>query len=195
MQPTVPTLAEPDKRRWTRSEFYRMAELGWFDGQRVELIDGDVMVQSPQKFGHYATVDRVAEVLRALFGAGFWVRIQGPMAFGAFSEPEPDVSVAAGRREDYSDHPTTAVLLVEVSDTTLAYDQNRKASLYATVGVREYWIVNLVDRQVEVYRNPRPDNTQDFGHGYADRQVLVAPAALAPLALPGATVQVADLLP
>src|SRR5215475_6583344 len=99
MQPTV-TTAEPDKRRWTRQEYAQMGDLGWFAGQRVELIDGDIMVLSPQKFGHYAAVDRVAEVLRGAFGAGFWVRTQAPMGFGAFSEPEPDVSVVTGRRED-----------------------------------------------------------------------------------------------
>jgi Uma2 family endonuclease len=196
MQPHPPvTPAEPDKRRWSRDEYYRMAELGWFDGQRVELIDGDVMVQSPQKFGHYAAVDRVAEALRDVFGPGFWVRQQAPMGFGAFSEPEPDVSVVAGRREDYTDHPTTAALVVEVSDTTLPYDRNRKASLYAAAGVADYWIVNLVDLRVEVYRQPGPDGSQPYGAGYADRQVLLPPAAAAPLAVPGGSVAVARLLP
>jgi Uma2 family endonuclease len=194
VQPVTPT-AEPGKRRWTRDEYYRMADLGWFDGQRVELIDGEIMVQSPQKFGHYAAVDRTAEVLRAAFGAGYWVRTQAPMGFGAFSEPEPDVSVVAGRREDFTDHPTTAALLVEVSDTTLAYDRQRKASLYACVGIPEYWIVNLVNRQLEVHRDSAPDNAQDFGHGYATRQVLTAPATLAPLALPAVAIPVADLIP
>ncbi len=116
------------------------------------------------------------------------------MNFGAFSEPEPDVSVVAGRREDFTDHPSTAVFLVEVSDTSLSYDRHRKASLYACVGIQDYWIVNLVDRQLEVCRSPRPDNAQDFGHGYADRQVVLAPAALAPLALSTVPVAVADLL-
>ena len=80
MQPQTIT-SEPDKRRWTRQEYAQMADLGWFAGQRVELIDGDIMVLSPQKFPHYATVDRVAEVLRGAFGAGFWVRLQAPMGF------------------------------------------------------------------------------------------------------------------
>jgi Uma2 family endonuclease len=184
MQP-IPTTAEPDKRRWTRQEYAQMADLGWFTGQRVELIDGDIMVLSPQKFGHYAAVDRVAEVLRDVFGPGYWVRSQAPMGFGAFSEPEPDVSVVAGRREDYADHPASAALLVEVSDTTLGYDRNRKASLYATVGVADYWIVNLVDGQLEVYRQPVADNAQTYGHGYAARQVLHRGDAVTPLALPG----------
>lgn len=193
MQPAT-VLSDPGKRRWTRAEYAQMADLGWFAGQRVELIDGDIMVLSPRKFGHYAAVDRVAEALRQAFGPGFWVRLQAPMGFGAFSEPEPDVSVVPGRREDYSDHPTMAVLLVEISDTTLAFDRNRKASLYATVGIADYWIVNLADGQLEVLRSPQPDNAQAYGHGYGQRQVFVPGDAIAPLALPGSPIAVAALL-
>jgi Uma2 family endonuclease len=194
MQPTAPSVAEPDKRRWTRQEYAQMADLGWFAGQRVELIDGDILIQSPQKFGHCATVDRVAEVLRAAFGPGYWVRQQAAMGFGAFSEPEPDVSVVAGRREDYADPPGTALLLVEVSDSTLACDRSRKASRYATVGVADYWILNLVDGCLEVLRRPAPDSAQMSGQGYADGQVLQPGDQIAPLALPGRLIAVASLL-
>jgi Uma2 family endonuclease len=191
---TSTQVAEPDKRRWTRGEYAQMADLGWFAGQRVELIDGDIMVLSPQKFEHYATVDRVAEVLRGVFDPGFWVRLQAPMGFGAFSEPEPDISVVPGRREDHTDHPASAALLVEVSDTTLGYDRGRKASLYATVGVADYWIVNLVDGQLEVHRQPTPDAAQPYGYGYASRQVLQPADQVAPLALSNQSIAMASLL-
>src|SRR5262245_4404535 len=84
--------AEPQPLLWTREEYYRMAEAGLFRSRRVELLEGEIVVLSPQKSQHYATADRIAEVLRAAFGPGYWVRIQGPVALGLRSEPEPDVS-------------------------------------------------------------------------------------------------------
>jgi Uma2 family endonuclease len=100
-----------------------------------------------------------------------------------------------GRREDYSDHPTTAVLIVELSESTLAYDRSRKASLYARAGIADYWIVNLVNNQLEVRRDPRPDPSQPYGHGYANVAILVPPAVVNPLAAPQVSLAVADLLP
>jgi len=184
----------PAPRRWTREEYYRLGELGLFHGQRVELIEGEIMVLSPQNWPHTSGVDRAGEALRRALGAGFWLRMQFPLNLGT-SDPEPDVSVVVGRREDYSDHPTTAVLIVEVSDTTLAYDRTRKASLYARAGIADYWIVNLTDNQVEVYRDPRPDASQPYGHGYASVTTLVPPAVVNPLAAPQVSLAVADLLP
>jgi Uma2 family endonuclease len=187
-------IVEPMPRRWTREEYYRMADLGLFHGQRVELLEGEIVVLSPQNWPHASTVDRVGEALRRVLGIGFWVRMQFPLNLGT-SDPEPDVSVVVGQREDYSDHPTTAVLIVEVSDSTLAYDRGRKASLYARAGIADYWIVNLVDNQLEVRRDPRLDATQHYGHGYANVTVLAPPAVVNPFALPQVSLAVADLLP
>ncbi len=192
--PQVLSSSGPVPRRWTREEYYRMGEMGLFHGQRVELIEGEIMVLSPQNWPHSSTVDRVAEALRRDLGAGFWVRTQFPLNLGT-SDPEPDVSVVLGRREDYNDHPTTAVLIVEVSESSLSYDRTRKASLYARAGIADYWIVNLVNKQVEVYRDPRPDSSQFYGHGYASVAVLVPPAVVNPLAAPQVSLAVADLLP
>jgi Uma2 family endonuclease len=190
----APPAADPRPRRWTREEYYRMGDLGWFHGQRVELIEGEIMVLSPQNWPHTSTVARVGEVLQRLLGSNFWVRMQFPLNLST-SEPEPDVSVVAGKLEDYSDHPTTAVLVVEVSDSTLAYDRTRKASLYARAGIADYWIVNLVNNQVEVYRDPRPDPSQPYGHGYASVSTLVPPTTVNLLAAPQVSLAVADLLP
>ncbi|MFO0876003.1 MAG: Uma2 family endonuclease [Gemmataceae bacterium] len=182
------------QRRWSKDEFYRLAELGFFQGQRVELIGGRLMVASPQNPLHAAALDRVGDTLRRVFGTNWRVRCQVPLDLGPFSEPEPDFSVVVPA--DYSlAHPTSAELIVEVSDSTLAYDRAQKGSLYAASGLREYWIVNLVDRMVEVYRDPVPDSTQPFGQRYASRTDLVPPASVAPLALPQASILVADLLP
>ncbi|MGH7171892.1 MAG: Uma2 family endonuclease [Gemmataceae bacterium] len=190
----APPPAEPTPRRWTREEYYQMGDLGLFHGQRVELIEGEIMVLSPQNWPHTSTVDRVGEALRRVLGTGFWVRMQFPLNLST-SDPEPDVSVVAGRFEDYSDHPTTAVLIVEVSESTLAYDRSRKASLYARAGIADYWIVNLVDHQLEVRRDPQPDPSQPYGHSYASVTTLVPPAVVNPLAAPKVSLAVADLLP
>lgn len=189
-------LAEPTTRRWTKAEYYRMADLGFFRDQRAELIEGEIVVLSPQKFSHNATTDRIAEVLRGAYGSASWVRMQSPIDLGPISEPEPDVSVVRGRREDYTDHPRArdTLLIVEVSDTTLAYDCGAKSSLYAKVGIADYWIADLVHRLLEVRRNPVPDPAEPHGWRYADVDVLGPGQAAVPLSLPGARVAVSDLL-
>ena len=182
-------------RRWTKEEYYRLGELGFFQGQRVELIEGRLMVHSPQKSLHAEVVDAVDDVFRRLFGPGYLVRCQLPLDLGQNLEPEPDVAVVVGGRGQYRNaHPTSAVLIVEVSDTTLSYDRQRKGGLYARSGVADYWIVNLVDQQVEVYQNPQPNAAAPHGFHYASRTDLRPPATVIPLALPQAVVAVADLL-
>jgi Uma2 family endonuclease len=189
-------LADPRTRLWTQDEFHRMAELGFFDGQRAELIEGEVVVLSPQKALHFTATDQAAELLRQSFGAGYHVRMQGPLDFGRHSEPEPDVAVVKGARASYRRrHPRTAVLVVEVSDTTLHSDRTRKAGLYARAGVADYWIINLVDRRLEVYRRPAADPEKPYGHGYRNATVLTAGQTVSPLAAPSIKLAVADLFP
>jgi Uma2 family endonuclease len=188
--------ADPESRRWTRDEFHRMADLGFFDGQRAELLEGEIVVFSPQKPAHFVATDQLADLLRRCFARGYHVRMQGPLDLGTHSEPEPDVAVVKGSRASYrTRHPTSAVLVVEVSDTTLHNDRNRKGSLYARAGIADYWIVNLVDRRLEVYRQPQPDATQAYGHGYAASTIFTARQSVRPLAAPRVSVAIADLLP
>jgi len=121
--------------------------------------------------------------------------MQLPLDLGQTMEPEPDVSVVTGVAEDYrSAHPTNAVLLVEVSDTTLSYDRRRKGSLYAQAGIADYWIVNLVRQRVEVYRAPVPATHAVYGHRYSARVDLTPPATITALALPQVNLPVAVLL-
>jgi Uma2 family endonuclease len=189
-------VADPKSRLWTQDELHRMAELGFFEGQRAELIEGEIMVLSPQKASHYTATDQAADLLRQHFGKGFHVRMQGPLDLGPHSEPEPDVAVVQGSRASYKTrHPKTAVLIVEVSDTTLKNDRGRKASLYARAGIADYWIINLVDRQLEVYRQPQPDAAQTYGHGYRDGTILTVGQNVSPLAAPAISLDVGDLLP
>jgi Uma2 family endonuclease len=183
------------QRRWSKAEYYRLGELGFFRGERVELIEGRIMVQSPQNPQHSSHVDHIADVLRNAFGPGSRVRLQMPIDLGQTTEPEPDIVVVAGTSAQFLNaHPASADLIVEVSDTTLSYDRRRKGSLYARAGIPDYWIVNLVHRRVEVYRAPVPDANRPYGHRYSSRTDLTPPATVTPLALPQTVVAVADLL-
>jgi Uma2 family endonuclease len=148
-----------------------MGDIGLFRNRQVERIDGEIVQKPPRKAPRVASVYLTADALRCAFDRGFFVRIRGPLNLGKRSEPEPDVSVVPGGPRDYTDHPTTALMVVEVSDTTLAYDR-RKGGLYARAGIADYWIVNLASRQLEVRRNPFRDPTQRYGHGYRDATVV-----------------------
>lgn len=110
--------------------------------------------------------------------------------------PEPDIAVVPGKRSDYrKQHPKTAALVVEVSDTTLASDRTRKGSLYARANLQDYWIVNLVDRQLEVYRRPQVDGTQAYGYGYGEKLILSLKDTVSPLAKPDLVFEVCELFP
>jgi Uma2 family endonuclease len=189
------SVGTPKTRRWTKAEYHRLRDLGFFDYQRVELIQGRIVQMSAMKNLHVAAVTLVEDALRAAFGAGHWLRIQAPLDLPGASEPEPDLAVVSGGPRDYTDHPKTALLIVEVSDTTLRYDRVRKGPLYARAGIDDYWIVNLVDRQLEVYRDPQRDPKRRRRFAYAQVNVLKAGDLVTPLAAPKASVAVADLLP
>ena len=195
MHLTKPIPAGPTPKTWSRDEYYRLADCGWFQNERTELIAGRIYVVSPQSFLHAAAVDCVAKLLHDRMGETFWVRSQLPLFCSADSEPEPDVSVVRGTRSSYDDHPRTAVLIVEVSNTSLAFDRADKASLYASFGIEDYWIINLVDRVLEVHRDPDDDDQQPFSHTYRNVQTLQPTDKISPLAASDSKISVGDLLP
>jgi hypothetical protein len=170
-----------------------MAELGWFEGQRVELIDGEVVEQYRPKASHAAAIKRVREALADALGARHEIRAQLPLILGPTSEPQPDLVVVAAATKHAADE--VPELIVEVSDTTLVYDRRRKASLYAEASVADYWIVNLADHQLEVYREPVPQKTQPFSFGYAKLRTLSVKSSVSPLSEPQTRIAVSDLLP
>jgi Uma2 family endonuclease len=187
----------PRIRRWTRQEYDQLVEQSFFrSDERLELLDGLLLVKEPQSSIHMTAVRLVEEALRLAFGTGWDVRTQGPIALGPRSEPEPDVSVVLGSPRDYRDaHPSSPVLVVEVALASLGLDRTRKCRAFARAGVPEYWIVNLVERVLEVHREPaRLDDTRRRW-GYRSVQALGLDAAVSPLAAPTALVAVADLLP
>jgi Uma2 family endonuclease len=191
-----PDEAAPQPVRWTLDDYYRMADMGLFEGRRVELIEGEVVAKVTQNNPHAAAVTLTQDALRAVFAAGFWIRVQMPLDFAPHSAPEPDVAVVAGTpRGSGPNNPTTALLVVEVSDTTLAHDRRRKGAVYARAGIADYWIVNLVDRCLEVRRGPVADPAAEGGHRYAETQVFSPADSVSPLAAPQGRIAVADLLP
>jgi Uma2 family endonuclease len=193
---TTEPVAGGQPRLFSRDEYWEMVKLGFFHDQRTELIGGRIYVVPSQNNRHAAAVTLGYTVLANAFGSGFWVRVQMTHDLSPDSMPDPDLSVIAGDpRHPDPDLPTTALIVVEVSDTTLSNDRNRKASLYAAAGIQDYWIVNLRDQQLEVRRDPQPDATQEFGHGYASLTTLRAGDTVSPLALPSATIRIDDLLP
>src|SRR5262245_12061463 len=119
----------PRRRRWTRKEFYRLLDLGFFYDQRVELIGGEIIVMPSQKNFHALGIGLTEDALVAAFGSGFWVRVQASLDLSPSSVPDPDLAVVPGSkrsRKGDKDNPTTALLIVEVSDTTLRLDRRRK---------------------------------------------------------------------
>ena len=151
---------------------------------------------SPQGAAHAVAVRLAASAMQRAFASGHVVSVQLPMALAANSEPEPDVSVTPGSPRDFlGQHPATAVIVVEVSDTTLDYDRGPKAGLYAQAGIPEYWILDLADRVLEVHREPVAMAGQPFGHHYRSINRHTGADALTLLGAPGISIRVADLLP
>lgn len=176
-------------KRWTRREYYQMAEAGMFQpDEHVELIDGEIITMTPQRSQHAAVIGKVEAALRQAFGEGYWVRTQMPLAVSEDSDPEPDVAIVPGSPNDYlNEHPTTALLVVEVSDTTLPLDREKKAWLYAQYQIPEYWILNLKDNQLEVFRNPQSSK-------YQSHFIMQAPQTVEPVHASGFRIPVSALL-
>jgi Uma2 family endonuclease len=175
---------------WTRENYERMAELGFFQDRRVELVDGVVYeFMTPQLSPHATGVQKGLRALRASFPADCDIRSQLPLILGLKSMPESDLAVVVGEPDDYlRSHPSTAVLIVEIADSSQIHDRKRKAKVYAAAEIADYWIVNLRLDAVEVFRDPREGS-------YSSRQIYRRGAAISPVARPEASVAVDDLLP
>ncbi len=189
----------PRRRRWTRAEYYRAAEVGVFrPDEKLELINGEIYEKvSPQSRAHARAVMKGQKALEAAFGPGFFVQPQCPMRVSDDSEPEPDLLVVEGDPEEFEDHPTytDAALVVEVAETTLRFDRGKKAALYAEAGVADYWVVSTAERRLYVLRDPAPMPDSPWGFGYRSVTTYEEAESAAPLRAPGSAVPVTDLLP
>jgi Uma2 family endonuclease len=184
-----------ETRRWRRVEYDRLVDLGMFEGERLELLNGLLVLREPQGSPHAATVSLIGQVVATAFGPGWHPRLQMPLALDDNSEPEPDVAVVAGGPRDYlGAHPVTAALVVEVAGSNLRLD-HVKSGLYARAGIQDYWIANLPDRVLEVHREPHPVAEAAHGWVYRSVELLRPPATVTPLGAPTTLIRVADLLP
>src|SRR5207247_1680216 len=156
-------------RRWTRKEDDRLVELGVLhEDEPIELVDGQMVVREPKHTPHVTATAFVVEALRGAFGAGWWVRALEPVALDDDSEPEPNVTVVRGAPRDYlAEHPSRPALVVEVAQSSLAFDRRRKGGLYARAGIEDYWIVDLVGRALEFDRL----RARLRRHGVQDREL------------------------
>ncbi len=188
--------ADPKPHRWTREEYYKLGEVGILVDKNVELIEGEVIEMSPIYSPHATTVTIVQELMSEIFGKGWVVRIQQPLSLGTDSDPQPDIAVITGKARDFIDgHPTSAALVIEVAVSSLSYDRKQKASIYAKAGIKDYWIVNVQDVQLEVYRRPITDENGEYGFIYAQTLIFKKGDVVKPLAKPKVIIGIADLLP
>jgi Uma2 family endonuclease len=170
-----------------RVEYEKLVELGMFDeDERIELIRGFLVPMSPIGPPHSSTIDRLNKILVFAIGDNGIVRVQNPIAATDDSEPEPDFTVVANG--DYTkEHPERALLLVEVADSSLAFDRGVKLGIYAECYVPEYWIVNVKARRVEVYRGPDGTTYTSLRHYHPGETITL-------VQFPDVTIRVDDIV-
>ena len=179
------------RKRFTTAEFERIAAAGIFgEDERFELLEGEIVAMSPLGPQHSATVTRLTELFYGLGNPSITIRVQDPIRLGDYSVPQPDVAIVNRRGDRYAGghpEPEDVLLLIEVSESSLAYDRDVKLPLYARAGIAEVWLVALLPQVVEVYRAPN-DN------GYGEKRTLRRGDTLAPLHLPGAKLAIEPIL-
>jgi Uma2 family endonuclease len=184
-------MQSPPYHRFTSREYYRMAETGVLKpDSRVELLDGQIIDMSPIGPFHGGAVTRLIRLFVTQSNGRWLVWSQNPVTLDEYSEPQPDLMLVKPAADDYTTGlpaPDDVFLLIEVSDSTLASDREKKLPLYGRAGIREVWIINLPDQTVEVYRDPHYQ-------GYASTQILRPGTQASPLAFPDVAVDVAALL-
>lgn len=190
--PVVPEeagMATAETASTTREEYVRLVEAGVFEGRRVELVDGVVYEKmTPQQSPHASAIRRSLRALLEIFSLDqYAVDVQLPLDLSSRDMPEPDLAVVPRDETGYyASHPTGAVLVVEVADTSLRHDR-KKGRTYAKAGIQDYWLLNLTRNVLEVYRDP-------VGDAYCTRRILRRGERIAPLARLDAPIAVDDLL-
>jgi Uma2 family endonuclease len=178
------TFSAVTPKRFTLEDYHRLIELGFLtENDRVELIRGELMQMVAKGTPHTVCNTSLVYEVTMLLQRQAIVRGQEPIILPPDSEPEPDLVIARNRSDRYlSNHPSPAdiLLVAEVADSTLKYDQETKLSLYAESGIADYWIFNLVANCLEVYTQPYQDLQGKFGYG--SKQIFLPNASVT---LPG----------
>lgn len=194
-QTPPPVTGWPRPLRWTVDLFHAVNSTGVFKGRRPMLIRGVLLEQGPMNPPHALAVELLTGLLPFVFGPGWRMRVQLPLVLGRDTDPLPDLAMIAGSARGETEHPTTAALVVEVSDTTLTDDMTEKAELYATANIPEYWVLDLNARCLHVLRDPAPLPNNLGATAYNTHLTLGPTDAVSPLAAPAGTITVSDLLP
>jgi Uma2 family endonuclease len=191
MAATPPSFPSFDLYRLKIDEYERIGAM--LDDPRVELIDGYLVKKMPKKPAHIWSAMAVLRKLEGILKPGWSWRKEDPIRIPDFDEPEPDVAIVRGSQDDYKNRipePNDVALVVEIAETTIDRDQGGKSLAYAKGGIPVYWIVNLADRQIEVYSDPGPN-------GYRSREVF-RPGLSVPVVIGGVEagrIAVDDILP
>jgi Uma2 family endonuclease len=186
------TLEPSFLKRWTVQEYHRMSESGILNtNERTELIAGQIILMTAKGSPHVTSLSLLANALRDQVGNLALVRTQDPIQLDDFSEPEPDLVIAQGDVLDYADHhpyPNNVYLVVEVADSTLKKDCEIKDKVYAQAGITDYWVLDIKNRQLHVFREPTPT-------GYTSHLILTEPKQISPLAFPKVALTLTAILP
>jgi Uma2 family endonuclease len=192
-------------KRFTLAEYHRLIELGFLtEGDRVELIRGELVQMTAKGTRHSVCSTKLVRELDRLVGDGrrpavgdrAVIRGQEPITLLTHSEPEPDIAIVSGQPDDYLEHhpyPQDILLLLEISDSTLEYDQTTKLSLYAEAQIQDYWIMNLVANQLERYSQPYQDAQGNFG--YRHKQIALKTETIALLGFPNLFLDLSRVFP
>ena len=179
-------------RQWTVSDYRRMLDAGILvEDDQVELLNGQITLMSPQRPPHTTATKRAYDYLKPLLLGKADVRSQSPITLNSYSEPEPDIAVVAIDNFEYSDRhpsPNEIFLLIEVADSTLARDLGEKVSAYAQANIQDYWVVNVRERIVHIFRHP-------LGDTYQQKQILEENDECSLLVFPDINVLISRLLP
>jgi Uma2 family endonuclease len=178
-------------KRWTTDEYHHLIRAGILTSDdQVELLDGQIIEMVPQDPPHASTTDEGSDYLKTLFAERAKVRTQLPVTLAPDSEPEPDIAIVRidpNRYRNRHPGPEDIFLVIEIADSTLSRDRNRKAKVYAKAGILEYWIVNLNQQQLIVLKNPQAGV-------YQSEQILLTNAQITPDAFPEVIISVQNLL-
>jgi len=192
--PAVVGVAAPPRHRWTADEYMELGRMTTIP-HRTELINGEIYDVVSQNNPHVAAISKINRLLIAAFDDTYWVTVQSTARLDSGNVPDPDFAVRpvpASRDDSYHPKP---LLIIEVADTTLLFDQIVKGSMYASNQIQDYWIVDVNAGHVEVYRRPIPDASRSHGWRYADVFAARPPNSISPLAKPEVQFEVARMLP
>jgi Uma2 family endonuclease len=178
-------------RRWTKQEYYRLWETGFFSPQeRTELIEGEIVVVTPPGPEHSKSIRKGNGHLVRLYGDSHDILVQLPLDLSQSNQPQPDFAlVPVGESPD--GHPTTADLVIEVSHSSLGFDTGEKLEIYARAGIAEYWVVDVANKRAIVYRDPGRLSETSSHFAFATRQVYQPDQAVQPLLIPGPACELA----